>query len=168
MPRLIWVFAGRTCHFVGFVMRRLILPDSRIQTVIGGYTENYVDTIYIPSPKWNPDHKWVQELNDLGTYHYPHSQMTRLFCCPWTRLVCGHYHRPPDLQVATLSLWLADSYCCCHHVLQKNNYTCTIKIQIFGLPKNYSNYPKIWTMWLYHRVISPRMANCVDPIRLIL
>ena len=25
MPRLIWVFAGRTCHFVGFVMRQLIL-----------------------------------------------------------------------------------------------------------------------------------------------
>ena len=24
MPRLIWVFAGRTCHFVGFVMRRFI------------------------------------------------------------------------------------------------------------------------------------------------
>ena len=24
MPRLIWVLAGRTCHFVGFVMRRLI------------------------------------------------------------------------------------------------------------------------------------------------
>ena len=24
MPRLIWVFAGRTCHFVGFVMRWLI------------------------------------------------------------------------------------------------------------------------------------------------
>ena len=23
MPRLIWVFAGRKCHFVGFVMRRL-------------------------------------------------------------------------------------------------------------------------------------------------
>ena len=26
MPRLIWVFAGRTCHFVGFVMRRLNYP----------------------------------------------------------------------------------------------------------------------------------------------
>ena len=25
MPRLIWVFAGRTCHFVGFVIRRLKL-----------------------------------------------------------------------------------------------------------------------------------------------
>ena len=24
MPRLIWVFAGRICHFVGFVMRKLI------------------------------------------------------------------------------------------------------------------------------------------------
>ena len=24
MPRLIWVFAGRTCHFVSFVLRRLI------------------------------------------------------------------------------------------------------------------------------------------------
>ena len=24
LPRLIWVFAGRTCHFVGFVMRRLV------------------------------------------------------------------------------------------------------------------------------------------------
>ena len=24
MPRLIWVFAGRTCHFIGFVTRQLI------------------------------------------------------------------------------------------------------------------------------------------------
>ena len=28
MPRLICVFAGRTCHFVGFVMRRLIYSRS--------------------------------------------------------------------------------------------------------------------------------------------
>ena len=32
MPRLIWVFAGRTCHFVGFVMKRLILLFVRIAT----------------------------------------------------------------------------------------------------------------------------------------
>ena len=36
MPRLIWVFAGRICHFVGFVMRRLKWPgpismDRRIE-----------------------------------------------------------------------------------------------------------------------------------------
>ena len=30
MPRLIWVFAGRTCHFVGFVMRRLKQGQSRV------------------------------------------------------------------------------------------------------------------------------------------
>ena len=29
MPRLIWVFAGRTCHFVGFVTRRLIWRRER-------------------------------------------------------------------------------------------------------------------------------------------
>ena len=29
MPRLIWVFAGRTYHFVGFVMRRLILKKNK-------------------------------------------------------------------------------------------------------------------------------------------
>ena len=37
MPRLIWVFAGRTCHFVGFVMLRLsykllLRPVAHIQT----------------------------------------------------------------------------------------------------------------------------------------
>ena len=33
--------------------------------------------------------------------------------------------------------------------------------------KNCCNYPKIWTMWFYHRVMSPKdadtMANSVDP-----
>ena len=30
MSRLIWVFAGHTCHFVGFVMRQLIINADRI------------------------------------------------------------------------------------------------------------------------------------------
>ena len=34
MPRLIWVFAGRTCHFVGFVMRWLILPRCIFRNVL--------------------------------------------------------------------------------------------------------------------------------------
>ena len=33
MPRLIGVFAGRTCHFVGFVMRWLINADGMANTV---------------------------------------------------------------------------------------------------------------------------------------
>ena len=31
MPRLIWVFAGCTCHFVGFVMRRLKFKNKNLQ-----------------------------------------------------------------------------------------------------------------------------------------
>ena len=34
MPRLIWVFAGRTCHFVGFVIRRLIYTNPPKQQII--------------------------------------------------------------------------------------------------------------------------------------
>ena len=33
MSRLIWVSTGRTCHFVGFVMRRLILICGTAQTM---------------------------------------------------------------------------------------------------------------------------------------
>ena len=34
MPRLIWVFPGRTCHFVGFVMRQLKWPGHPAKTQI--------------------------------------------------------------------------------------------------------------------------------------
>ena len=33
MSRLIWVFAGRTCHFVGFVMGRLIYGKGSTDTI---------------------------------------------------------------------------------------------------------------------------------------
>ena len=34
MPRLIWVFAGRICHFAGFVMTRLIYYKTHVYTNI--------------------------------------------------------------------------------------------------------------------------------------
>ena len=34
MPRLIWVFTGRTCHFVGFVMRRLTYVSQNTNSVV--------------------------------------------------------------------------------------------------------------------------------------
>ena len=44
---------------------------------------------------------------------------------------------------------------------------CTVKILTIRNPKKCCNYPKIWTMWLYHRVISPKdvdgIANRIDP-----
>ena len=35
MPRLIRVFAGRTCHFAGFVMRRLISSEVKSRVIQG-------------------------------------------------------------------------------------------------------------------------------------
>ena len=52
---------------------------------------------------------------------------------------------------------------------RKESKTCIYrkKSQKFGHLKNCGNYPKNWTMWLCHRVMSPknadRMANSVDP-----
>ena len=55
-------------------------------------------------------------------------------------------------------------------------FKCTLDYRkmpkIFEHPRNCCNYPKIWTMQFYHRVISQkgagRMANSVDQIRLLL
>ena len=41
MPRLIWVFAGRKGHFVGFVMRRLISEFSSMDK-LSQYDKFYV------------------------------------------------------------------------------------------------------------------------------
>ena len=48
MPRLIWVFAGCTCHFVGFVMRWLILFGSAV----------YCLTILVLLP-YSQDNRWT-------------------------------------------------------------------------------------------------------------
>ena len=43
----------------------------------------------------------------------------------------------------------------------------TVNFLNIRTPQNYCNYPKIWTIWLYHRVMSAkdadRIANTVDP-----
>ena len=42
MPRLIWVFAGRTVHYVGFVMRRLICFYGEICKIIPNLSSNFL------------------------------------------------------------------------------------------------------------------------------
>ena len=50
MPRLIWVFAGRTCHFVGFVTRRL---SSCLQHFPHyKYTGTFFSARWRVTPKW--------------------------------------------------------------------------------------------------------------------
>ena len=51
MPRLIWVFAGRTCHFVGFVMRRLNYVVLNFWETILSYLISFTrDTAYSLAP----------------------------------------------------------------------------------------------------------------------
>ena len=57
MPRLIWIFAGRTGHFVGFVMRQLICcqqielhATDYCKSLMPGYKvwiENYVSRVAV-------------------------------------------------------------------------------------------------------------------------
>ena len=49
MPRLIWGFTGRTCHFVGFVMRRLISFFCSIYVELFVWEKSYKTTIMILS-----------------------------------------------------------------------------------------------------------------------
>ena len=48
----------------------------------------------------------------------------------------------------------------------KNHFDISGSIEIAGVACSY-NHSKIWTMWFYHRVMSPNnadgMANSVDP-----
>ena len=64
------------------------------------------------------------------------------------------------------ALWLSiESHC--RHVCAKKYYCKFPKYS--DIQKICCNHSKIWTMWLYHRVMSPsdadRMANSVDPDR---
>ena len=63
MPRLIWVFAGRTCHIVGFVTRRLI------------YTCIYITGVPIdsPPPPYDPSGGAPAAQPGYG-YTYPPAQ----------------------------------------------------------------------------------------------
>ena len=58
MPRLIWVFAGRTCHIVSFVMRWLILCERTAKPQVFVSWDESV---------WPIFHGWVISLNILKT-----------------------------------------------------------------------------------------------------
>ena len=74
MPRLIWIFAGRTCHFVGFVMRRLM--SIRFYTLV---TEPAFENL-------NDINRWnKQTLNcciKLLTFEPPHDKTNEMACAP--------------------------------------------------------------------------------------
>ena len=68
MPMLIWVFAGRTCHFVGFVTRRLIcLRSTTLLMVEAGKSQGSI--VYMDKHSHKQDKK-------ATVYHlYKYSKM---------------------------------------------------------------------------------------------
>ena len=54
MPRLIWAFAGRTCHFVGFVMRRL------------NYSDFYSEALHFEENKLQAKIIWASSQENLS------------------------------------------------------------------------------------------------------
>ena len=58
MPKLIWVFAGRSCYFAGFVVRRLIC------NFVSG--QNYCETMQTPLPdveQYEPRHDKTNKVS---------------------------------------------------------------------------------------------------------
>ena len=65
MPRLIWVFAGRKGHFVGFVMRRLICLYKRLHKNHASHIQISVNKFSVTNSH-NKDHtkiKWFAVVN---------------------------------------------------------------------------------------------------------
>ena len=59
IPRLIWVFGGRTCHFVGFIVRWLINIQSNLvisNSLISNYRLSRSENL-VPVLTWNYDNR---------------------------------------------------------------------------------------------------------------
>ena len=67
MLRLIWVFAGRTCHFVGFVMRRLISEVNKttwkIYLRLANNCSQHTEMIRLPKVKVSDCFSYYCEIN---------------------------------------------------------------------------------------------------------
>ena len=69
MPRLIWVFAGRTCRFVGFVMRQLTLAFSGLYNIThqwNRFSGLYIMKTSVEQIFWAVQHVYISETDFLG------------------------------------------------------------------------------------------------------
>ena len=94
MPRLIWVFAGRTCHFVGFVVRRLIYrsivhpassDENRLCLRGSGETRQFC-CLYVPD--WCHTNVFKSFGHHIGKYMY-YIDSNINFCINSWRTACN-------------------------------------------------------------------------------
>ena len=107
MPRLIWVFAGRTGHFVGFVTRRLnfvyradygswwtypfCIEDFDINNMIGIFTRHFLVSLKLNfGPDWHQHFISAQYLQNLTTFCrgiYVHKVKNGIVMCNFCHLL---------------------------------------------------------------------------------
>ena len=71
MPRLIWVFAGRTCHFVGFVMRQLIYSKQAQSLAILNHFSCVARQVSINLSMMHAYHRVTKLISELRKKHVP-------------------------------------------------------------------------------------------------
>ena len=86
MPRLIWVFTGCICHFVGFVMRRLILSVANWPlkaTHLCGWPVGVLGSWIYVVLNWNTVENDIKQsahqcIQEQAIFHtYSHSECTK-------------------------------------------------------------------------------------------
>ena len=94
MPRLIWVFAWRTCHFVGFVMRRLV-------SISCHYLQSSLVCLGSILQYWKAD--WTLAI---CCHIYMMLENTKLFHLSGQQLYCAFTSQMITMHLLTDVLWI--------------------------------------------------------------
>ena len=99
MPSLIWVFAGRTCHFVGFVMRRLIClslykTGTAAVAPSNKFIQGYTLLIYLLLTVVTTLSLWQYISLSMAGLHYIRESMQRFIATLFHQcsLICTRVH----------------------------------------------------------------------------
>ena len=84
MPRLIWVFSGRTDHFVGFVVRWLRFIEVAAHQALPALDKSWILS-------------WIQgKMLDCYGYHRPALNSFGMRCC-WTNITSQNSAKPKKM-----------------------------------------------------------------------
>ena len=121
MPRLIWAFTGRTDHFVGFVMRRLIFTFRETDRWMkpGGLAEEYTwcqqtkhwtCLQFACQATWKVDETW---RTGRGIYLMPTNKALNL----WSNLYCIHQMSALGTIISYQKWWLSLKLLCRYYTV---------------------------------------------------
>ena len=124
MPRLIWVFSGRTCHFAGFVMRRLISFVIKVRSVTSAAVTQ--EGMMVQMNKWTtfqPLLKMMQFFIRIWVYSPNFYLKFCIFFClklPIYQIICIPFFFFPSLVRAYINSQIK---VCNRHFYQQRKYS---------------------------------------------